>query len=158
MYDRLLEQRCEQMFTALIDDLVEKCRIETFDRGGDWVQEPVIGLYHRFGDVAARTALKRLGMQASEARTWFATAGPSWGQPLPIRRDDIDRLMNAGGRRELLGSYAKSLFDVKWSYRLHPTFFTFGCNVMANRADLRKNAALLQEFPPATGRPDVERR
>jgi len=42
-----LTQLCAREFARHIDDLFGKYRIETFSDGPDWVEAPVVGLFHR---------------------------------------------------------------------------------------------------------------
>jgi hypothetical protein len=143
-----LQQRCEQAFADGVDELFRKYRIETYSRGSEWMEEPVVGLFYRAADELAATALKELARRALAARKHFLTHGPVWGQPLPTSWDDIGRAVDAGGRRELVGNYSASLLGMKWDYRRHPSFHDFCCGLLAQRSDLRNDPALRREFAP----------
>jgi len=79
-----LTKLCAVEFARHIDHLLTKIRIETYSRGLEWTQEPVVGLFHRVGDEGAAAALKELDRRALAARDRFKIDGPLWAQPLPV--------------------------------------------------------------------------
>jgi hypothetical protein len=147
MHDGLREH-CEQAFVDFVDELFRKYRIETYSRGSDWIEEPVIGLFYRTGDEAAATTLKKLARRAYAARGWFVTHGPAWAQPLPLSWGDIGRAVKGDGRAQLVGNYSASLLADKWDFERHPPFHEFCCGMLAQRSDLCSDPELRREFPP----------
>jgi len=145
-----LQSLSHQMFADRIDGLYQDRRIETYSLGEDWVETPVVGLFHRIGNEAAAAALKELDRRALAARERFKTDGPAWAQPLPLSWDDCCRLAGAGGRMELLGNYAASLLGSKWD-AAHPSFDRFCRGMMADRSTpdyLRNDPELQRTYPP----------
>jgi hypothetical protein len=157
-----LTQLCAREFARHIDDLFGKYRIETSSDGPDWVETPVVGLFHRIGDEAAAAALKELDRRALAAQEWFRTHGPAWAQPLPVSWPKlcmwarVGKFLEAGilapdnGRWELLASFAISWFETKFD-PTHPSFNRFARGVMADKstpARLRDNPELRKEYPP----------
>jgi hypothetical protein len=145
-----LSQLCAREFARHVDTLFGKCRIETYSRGEEWVEVPVVGLFHHVRDEDAAAALNELARRASAARERFKTDGPPWAQPLPTSWDDCCKLARVGGRMELLGHYASSLLGSKWD-ETQPPFDVFCRGVMADRttpAYLRNDPELRREFPP----------
>jgi len=145
-----LTQLCAREFARHIDELLQKNRIETYSPGEEWVETPVVGLFHRLQDEAAMAALKELDRRALAARERFKTDGPAWAQPLPLSWDDCCRLAGAGGRMELLGNYAASLLGSKWD-AAHPSFGRFCRGMMADRSTpgyLRNDPELQRTYPP----------
>jgi len=157
-----LTQLGAREFARHIDELFGKYRIETFSDGPDWVETPVVALFHRAGDEAAAAALKELDRRALAAQEWFRTHGPPWGQPLPVswpklcRWARIGKFLEAGilapdnARWELLASFAISWFETKFD-PTHPSFNRFARGMMAEKntpARLRNNPELRKEYPP----------
>ena len=85
---------------------------------------------------------------SSQAR--HAQAAPPWAIPLPVG-DDISPMLHAdSGAMCLLGRYACSLMCMSYDYAGHPSFFAFGCGVMAHPrapANIRDDEELRAEVP-----------
>ena len=84
------------------------------------------------------------------ARAWHAVKGPAWAQPLPVG-DEISPLLGATGAMCLLGNYSCSLMMMSYDYLGHPSFFDYGCGVMAHPHapdHIRDDPELRCEFPP----------
>jgi hypothetical protein len=74
-----LSQLSAREFAHHVDQLFGKYRIETYSLGPEWIETPVVGLFHRVGDEAAAAALKELDRRALAWRARFAIEGPPWG-------------------------------------------------------------------------------
>jgi hypothetical protein len=82
------------------------------------------------------------------ARALFAQAAPGWA-PLPVG-DEITPLLHATGGMCLLGHYACSLMMLNYDYLGHPSFYDYGCGVLAHpRAPnhVRDDPELQAKFP-----------
>jgi len=54
---RDLTKLCADEFALHVNELFQKIRIETYSRGSEWVEAPVVGLFHQVWDEPAATAL-----------------------------------------------------------------------------------------------------
>jgi len=153
-----LRQLCASEFAVHIDELYSARRIETFSDGPDWIEAPVVGLFHPIGDEGAAAALNELSRRALAWQARFAVDGPPWAQPLPVSWDKLCKLSRIGevteagvfasdfnnGRLEMAANFASSLFNCKWDPE-HPSFRRFMRGMMASRdtpARLRDNPEL----------------
>jgi len=149
---RDLTQLCADEFALHVNELFQKIRIETYSRGPEWVEAPIVGLFHQVWDEPAATALKELSRRASAWRERFAIEGPPWAQPLPISWNDCCRLAHerGDGQMQLLGQFASSLLGDKWD-PAHPSFDRFCRGLMAepgSPAHLRNDPELRRRYPP----------
>jgi hypothetical protein len=159
-----LQSLSHQMFADHIDGLYQDRRIETYSPGEDWVQLPVVGLFHRIGDETAAAAFKELDRLALAAQERFKTDGPPWAQPLPVSWQKLCKLAQIGklvedgviaqdpnnGRLELMATFAASWCNSKWDPE-HPGAYRFCRGLMAARntpARLRNDPELRRLFPP----------
>jgi len=151
MHDNLTKL-CADEFALHVNELYSKARIETFAGGLEWVEAPVIGLFHQIWDEPAATALKELTRRALAWGARFAIEGPPWAQPLLTSWNDCCRLTQdrGDGQMWLLGNFASSLLGDKWN-PAHPSFDRFCRGMMANPgtpAHLRNDPELRRQFSP----------
>jgi len=149
---RDLTKLCADEFALHVNELFQKIRIETYSRGSEWVEAPVVGLFHQVWDEPAATALKELTRRALAWRARFALEGPPWAQPLPTSWNDCCRLAHerGDGQMQLLGQFASSLLGDKWN-PAHPSFDRFCRGLMAEPgapAHLRNDPELQRLYPP----------
>jgi hypothetical protein len=77
-----LRQLCASEFAVCIDEMYSARRVETFSDGPDWIEVPVVGLFHKVGDEIAAAALEELSRRALAWQARFAIDGPPWAQPI----------------------------------------------------------------------------
>ena len=147
---RDLTKLCADEFALHVNELFQKIRIETYSRGAEWVEAPIVGLFHPIWDEAASAALKELSRRALAWRERFAVEGPPWAQPLPTIWNDCCRLAHQrdDGQMHLLGQFASSLLGDKWD-PAHPSFDRFCRGLMATPGfHLRNDPELQRLYPP----------
>jgi hypothetical protein len=149
---RDLTKLCADEFALYVNELFQKIRIETYSRGSEWVEAPVVGLFHPIWDEDAAAALKEMERRALAWRARFAIEGPPWAQPLPTSWNDCCRLAHerGDGRMQLLGHFASSLLGDKWD-PTHPSYYRFCRGMMASPsapAHLRNDPELQRQYPP----------
>jgi hypothetical protein len=111
-----LTKLCASEFAVHIDELYSARRIETFSDGPDWIEVPVVGLFHKVGDAIAVAALEELRRRALAWRVRFETEGPPWAQPLPVSWDKLCKLSRIGELTEA-GVFASISTTVDWKWR-----------------------------------------
>lgn len=75
---------------------------------------------------ASHATLQRLAVAALCAQRRFEREAPSWAQPLPLRADECEALLeSADSQLRLVGHYGLSLRIADWDYDTHPSFDVF---------------------------------
>lgn len=140
-----LTQRCADEFERHVDNLVAAHK-----HGKILAPNPFFDRPFSISDVPR---LKYLVRTALQARRWFAKHGPPWAQPLPL--SDLERIGffmdDDNAALPLAAMYSLSLQARDFDCLSHPQLFDYCRGVMASEHAqdyLRKDSALLAEFPP----------
>jgi hypothetical protein len=151
MSDRLLE-RCSielEHFITKLHRNVEHCEVAT-------ASIPIAPYEVQYTKETISNPIS-LARDAYNARAMFATEWPDWG-PLPLGQE-CTPLLQAKGAMHLLGCYAFSLELMCYDYLGHPSFYRYGCGMMAHPdapEHVRDDIDLRVEFParelPGLGR------
>jgi hypothetical protein len=111
-------------------------------------RDPILG--HLFITGEDHTPLWLMICKALVATARFRQEAPGWPS-LPLRREDIDEMINADCIRcNVTGLFGDSLRDEGWSPE-HPGFGVFVGGLLADRhtpIEIRRDPELLQQFSP----------
>ena len=149
--DKKLLALCEREFEIGVKMLCDALENSVVD-GESWLREvPFIGGLYVAGLDPDYPLLPPV-CAALRAREQFRQDAPSWTyQPLPLRAEVCDELVNADNTRlQVVGLYGYSWRCTDWD-RKHPTFRRFCSGLLAYEHTpdrLRDDRELRREFPP----------
>src|SRR5262249_39336918 len=114
-----LAQLSAAMFGRYIQALLWSNQIDTFSPEEGWVENAVVGLFYRPEDEFAAAVVSEADRRASAAREFFRIHGPADMQPLPTSFADCQKLEGVGGRKGLLGIYARPPYRSPYDHTQH---------------------------------------